>query len=167
MLISLTLRVNGASETLDAPANELLIDLLRGRLNLTGTKEACEVGECGSCTVLLDGAAVRSCLLFAFDAAGKEITTIEGLAVDGRLHPLQEAFMELGAVQCGFCIPGMILAAKALLDVQPRPTLAEIKQHLAGNLCRCTGYAKIVAAVQHAARRLAAATRPEAGAAAP
>ena len=125
---------------------------MRDRLHLTGTKEACEVGECGSCTVIMNDTAVRSCLMFVFDAAGKEITTIEGLARAGKLHPLQEAFMQTGAVQCGFCIPGMILAAKALLDANPTPTAEEIKTHIAGNLCRCTGYVKIVEAIELAAK---------------
>ncbi|HJM42314.1 MAG: (2Fe-2S)-binding protein [Nitrospinota bacterium] len=149
--MKLTLQINGETEQVEAPARELLIEVLRDRLHLTGTKEACEVGECGSCTVLLDGTAVRSCLMFAFDAAGKEITTIEGLAKDGKLHPLQEAFMRTGAVQCGFCIPGMILAAKALLDANPAPSREAIKTHIAGNLCRCTGYAKIIEAIELAA----------------
>jgi carbon-monoxide dehydrogenase small subunit len=143
--MKLTLQINGETEQVEAPARELLIEVLRDRLHLTGTKEACEVGECGSCT------AVRSCLMFAFDAAGKEITTIEGLAKDGKLHPLQEAFMRTGAVQCGFCIPGMILAAKALLDANPAPSREAIKTHIAGNLCRCTGYAKIIEAIELAA----------------
>ena len=149
--MKLTLQINGETEQVEAPARELLTEVLRDRLHLTGTKEACEVGECGSCTVLLDGTAVRSCLMFAFDAAGKEITTIEGLAKDGKLHPLQEAFMRTGAVQCGFCIPGMILAAKALLDANPAPSREAIKTHIAGNLCRCTGYAKIIEAIELAA----------------
>ena len=149
--MKLTLQINGETEQVEAPARELLIEVLRDRLHLTGTKEACEVGECGSCTVLLDGTAVRSCLMFAFDAAGKEITTIEGLAKDGKLHPLQEAFMRTGAVQCGFCIPGMILAAKALLVANPAPSREAIKTHIAGNLCRCTGYAKIIEAIELAA----------------
>lgn len=149
--MKLTLQINGETEQVEAPARELLIEVLRDRLHLTGTKGACEVGECGSCTVLLDGTAVRSCLMFAFDAAGKEITTIEGLAKDGKLHPLQEAFMRTGAVQCGFCIPGMILAAKALLDADPNPTRDDIKTHIAGNLCRCTGYVKIIEAIELAA----------------
>ena len=136
----------------DAKANELLIEVLRDRLHLTGTKEACEVGECGSCTILLNGTAVRSCLMFAFDAVGKEVTTIEGLARDGKLDPLQEAFMQTGAVQCGFCIPGMILAAKALLNSNPQPSREEIKTHIAGNLCRCTGYVKILEAIEVAAQ---------------
>ncbi len=152
MQIQLNLEINGEREVVDAKANELLIEVLRDRLHLTGTKEACEVGECGSCTVLLNGTAVRSCLMFAFDAVGKEVTTIEGLARDGKLDPLQEAFMQTGAVQCGFCIPGMILAAKALLNANPQPSREEIKTHIAGNLCRCTGYVKILEAIEVAAQ---------------
>ncbi len=152
MQIQLNLEINGEREVVDAKANELLIEVLRDRLHLTGTKEACEVGECGSCTVLLNGTAVRSCLMFAFDAVGKEVTTIEGLARDGELDPLQEAFMQTGAVQCGFCIPGMILAAKALLNANPQPSREEIKTHIAGNLCRCTGYVKILEAIEVAAQ---------------
>ena len=152
MPIQLNLEINGEREVVDAKANELLIEVLRDRLHLTGTKEACEVGECGSCTILLNGTAVRSCLMFAFDAVGKEVTTIEGLARDGKLDPLQEAFMQTGAVQCGFCIPGMILAAKALLNSNPQPSREEIKTHIAGNLCRCTGYVKILEAIEVAAQ---------------
>lgn len=152
MQIQLNLEINGEREVVDAKANELLIEVLRDRLHLTGTKEACEVGECGSCTILLNGTAVRSCLMFAFDAVGKEVTTIEGLARDGKLDPLQEAFMQTGAVQCGFCIPGMILAAKALLNSNPQPSREEIKTHIAGNLCRCTGYVKILEAIEVAAQ---------------
>ena len=152
MQIQLNLEINGEREVIDAKANELLIEVLRDRLHLTGTKEACEVGECGSCTILLNGTAVRSCLMFAFDAVGKEVTTIEGLARDGKLDPLQEAFMQTGAVQCGFCIPGMILAAKALLNSNPQPSREEIKTHIAGNLCRCTGYVKILEAIEVAAQ---------------
>ena len=158
MQVQLTLQINGETESVDVQAHELLIEVLRNRLHLTGVKEACEVGECGSCTVLLDGTAVRSCLMFAFDAVGKEITSIEGLARDGNLHALQETFMQVGAVQCGFCIPGMILAAKALLDATVHPTRDDIKTHIAGNLCRCTGYAKIVEAVELAARQPASAS---------
>jgi carbon-monoxide dehydrogenase small subunit len=150
--MKLTLQINGETEVVEVQPQELLIEVLRDRLHLTGTKEACEVGECGSCTVIMNGTAVRSCLMFAFDAVGKEITTIEGLARDGKLHPLQETFMQTGAVQCGFCIPGMILAAKALLDANPTPTGEEIKTHIAGNLCRCTGYVKIVEAIELAAK---------------
>jgi len=129
-----------------------LLQLLREELHLTGTKEGCSEGECGACTVLLDGRTVDSCLIFALEAQGREVTTIEGLAQGDQLHPVQKTFAEYGAVQCGFCTPGMILAAKALLDSNPHPTEAEIRQGISGNLCRCTGYVKIVEAIQAAAR---------------
>lgn len=132
-----------------------MLRLLRDYLGLTGTKEGCGEGECGACTVLLDGVAVVSCLLPAAKAEGREVTTIEGLAQGQKLHPLQEAFISEGAVQCGFCTPGMILSAKALLDSNPRPTKDEIKEALSGNLCRCTGYSQIVRAVEKAAEVMA------------
>ncbi len=128
-----------------------LLRVIRDELGLTGTKEGCGEGDCGACTVLLDGRAVNSCLMLAVDADGKSITTIEGLARGGELHPLQKVFLERGAVQCGFCTPGMILAAKALLDQKTHPTEEEIRLAIAGNLCRCTGYSKIVEAIQAAA----------------
>jgi aerobic-type carbon monoxide dehydrogenase small subunit (CoxS/CutS family) len=128
-----------------------LLEVIREKLELTGTKEACSLGECGACTVILDGKAVNSCLVLAVEAKGKEILTIEGLRQNGELHPLQKAFIDEGAVQCGFCTPGMILSAKALLDKNPDPDEDEIKEALAGNLCRCTGYVKIVKAVKTAA----------------
>jgi carbon-monoxide dehydrogenase small subunit len=145
------LTVNGAPLELEVPAKKLLIDLLREDLGLTGTKAGCGEGECGACTVLLDGKAVCSCMLLAVEADGSRVTTIEGLAEGGRLHPLQEAFIREGAAQCGYCTPGMILAAKALLDENPHPSQAEIKMALAGNFCRCTGYAAIIKAVEAAA----------------
>ena len=145
---------NRPVELLVAP-NRRLLDILRDDLGLTGTKEGCGEGECGACTVLLNGRPVNSCLVLAPEAAGREITTIEGLAANGRLHPIQEAFLEAGAVQCGFCTPGMILAAKALLDENPRPDGQAIKTAISGNLCRCTGYVKIVAAIRLAAAKLA------------
>jgi carbon-monoxide dehydrogenase small subunit len=147
----LELRVNGQVHEVAAHPAERLIDVLRERLGLTGTKEGCGTGQCGSCTVLMDGRPVASCMTFVADAVGGEITTIEGLAPTGELHPLQAAFVEHGAVQCGFCTPGMILAAKALLDRNPNPSGEEIAHALAGNLCRCTGYRKITEAVQAAA----------------
>ncbi|OIQ12300.1 (2Fe-2S)-binding protein [Neomoorella thermoacetica] len=154
------LKVNGREYQVEAPADITLLELLREYLGLTGTKEGCGKGECGACTVLLDGQAVNSCLIPAAKAEGAEVLTIEGLASpDGKLHPLQEAFITEGAVQCGFCTPGMILSAKALLDSNPRPGREEIKMALSGNLCRCTGYAKIIAAVEKAAAVIAAAGR--------
>jgi len=144
----LQLLVNGRTHEVLAHPGERLLDVLRDRLGLTGVKEGCGTGQCGACTVLLDGRAVASCLMLVADAVGHEITTIEGLAPPGRLHPLQQAFLKHGAVQCGFCTPGMILSAKALLDQNPKPTEQEIRHALAGNLCRCTGYRKIIEAVQ-------------------
>ena len=128
-----------------------LSEVLRDELGLTGTKEGCGTGSCGSCTVLMDGQAVNSCLVYIAEADGKEITTIEGLSREGKLHPLQQAFMDQGAVQCGYCTPGMILTAKALLDSNPRPSEVQIREAIAGNLCRCTGYDKIVRAIMSVA----------------
>jgi carbon-monoxide dehydrogenase small subunit len=144
--------VNGqAYETAVEPWRTLL-DVLRYELELTGTKEGCSTGSCGSCTVLVDGKAVNACLVFIAEAEGKEITTIEGLSQAGKLHPLQQAFMDEGAVQCGFCTPGVILTAKAFLDSNLQPTEARIREAIAGNLCRCTGYDKIVRAIMSVAR---------------
>jgi carbon-monoxide dehydrogenase small subunit len=148
----MTLTVNGTPYEVAIEPRQSLLQLLREELHLTGTKEGCSEGECGACTVLLDGKTVDSCLIFALEAQGREVTTIEGLAQGDQLHPVQKAFAEYGAVQCGFCTPGMILAAKALLDSNPHPTELEIRQGIAGNLCRCTGYVKIVEAIQAAAR---------------
>jgi len=145
------LRINGQRYEMRVPVERLLVDLLREDLGLTGTKISCGEGECGACTVLVNGKAITSCITLAVSMDGCEITTIEGLAKDGKLHHLQEAFIENGAAQCGFCTPGMILAAKALLDKNPNPSEDEIKQALAGNLCRCTGYASILRAVCSAA----------------
>ncbi len=144
------LRVNKEEHELLVPAHRTLAEVLRDDLHLTGTKESCSEGACGTCTVLIDGLPVRSCLLLAIEAEGKEITTIEGLAEGGKLHPIQEAFVEHFAIQCGFCTPGMILTAKALLDTNPQPTEKEIRDAISGNVCRCTGYAKIVEAIQAA-----------------
>ena len=144
------LRVNGEAYDLLTYPHRTLLEVLREDLHLTGAKESCGEGACGTCTVLLDGFPVRSCLLLAVEAEGREITTIEGLAAGGKLHPLQEAFVEHHAIQCGFCTPGMILTAKALLDAVPEPTEEEIRRALSGNICRCTGYAKIVDAVKAA-----------------
>ncbi len=146
--------VNGEEHDVLVKTNELLVDLLRERLDLTGTKEGCGTGDCGACTVLMDGKPVNSCLTLAVEANGKHILTIEGLARAGRLHPIQQSFIDEGAVQCGFCSPGMILSAKALLEENPRPSEEEIKRGIAGNFCRCTGYKKIIKAIQTASLRL-------------
>ncbi len=146
--------VNGEEYEVLVRPNELLVDVLRDRLDLTGTKEACGTGDCGACTVLVDGKPVNSCLTLAVEVSGKNILTIEGLARGGKLHPIQESFIEEGAVQCGFCTPGMILSAKALLDETPHPSEEEIKRGIAGNFCRCTGYKKIIKAIQTASLRL-------------
>jgi carbon-monoxide dehydrogenase small subunit len=148
----MTLTVNGTPYEVAIEPRQSLLQLLREELHLTGTKEGCSEGECGACTVLLDGKTVDSCLIFALEVQGREVMTIEGLAQGDQLHPVQKAFAEYGAVQCGFCTPGMILAAKALLDSNPHPTELEIRQGISGNLCRCTGYVKIVEAIQAAAR---------------
>ena len=147
----MTLNVNGRTRRVTAPAGAFLLDVLREQLALTGAKNGCGMGECGACTVLIDGAAVFSCLTLAVEAQGHEITTIEGLGRDGEPDPLQRAFVETGGVQCGFCTPGMILSARALLDEQPSPTEEQVRRALSGNLCRCTGYDKIVQAVLAAA----------------
>jgi len=144
----ISLKVNNEMVSLEVQPHWTLLRVIRDELRLTGTKEGCGQGECGTCTVLVDGKAVNACLLLAVDADGKAVTTIEGLADGEKLHPLQAAFVEKGAVQCGFCTPGMILSAKALLDRNPTPSEEEIRFEIAGNLCRCTGYAKIVEAVQ-------------------
>lgn len=143
----LQLKVNGQIYDLLVDSHWTLLEALRGQLGLTGCKEGCSLGDCGCCTVLLDGMPFLSCLVLAVEARGRDVLTIEGLAQNGRLHPLQEAFVQHGAVQCGFCTPGMILSAKALLDRNPRPAEAEVREAIAGNLCRCTGYAKVVEAI--------------------
>jgi aerobic-type carbon monoxide dehydrogenase small subunit (CoxS/CutS family) len=142
------LNINGEAHELYLPVYKTLLEVLREELHLTGTKHGCELGECGLCTVLIDGQAVLSCLTLPITIQGQAITTIEGLANDGRLHPLQQAFAALGASQCGYCTPGMLLAAKALLDVSPTLTRQQIREQMAGNLCRCTGYTKIVEAIE-------------------
>jgi carbon-monoxide dehydrogenase small subunit len=149
MLISLT--VNGRHVTCQTDVETRLLDLLREDLHLTGTKEGCGEGECGACTVLLDGKAVNSCLVLAVQAEGKDVLTVEGLASGDQLHPIQQAFVDFGAVQCGFCTPGFILSTYALLIDNPDPTEEEIRTALEGNLCRCTGYEMIIDAVKHAA----------------
>jgi carbon-monoxide dehydrogenase small subunit len=143
-----TLKINGQTYEPAVEPNRTLLDVLREELNLTGTKRGCDLGECGSCTVLMDGQPVNSCLVLAHQAQGHEITTIEGLSQGHDLHPLQQAFVEKGAIQCGFCTPGMILSAKSLLDKNPVPSETEIRTAISGNLCRCTGYQKIVEAIQ-------------------
>jgi aerobic-type carbon monoxide dehydrogenase small subunit (CoxS/CutS family) len=147
------LTVNGEERQLLLPVHETLLEVLRERLALTGTKHGCELGECGTCTVLVDGRPELSCLLLPVQLEGREITTVEGLGSTAEPHPLQRAFAELGAAQCGYCTPGILLAASALLAERPRPDRDEIREALAGNLCRCTGYAKIVEAVELAAAR--------------
>ena len=147
------LTVNGDPYEIAVEPWETLLQVLRQKLELTGVKEACGLGDCGLCTVILDGRAVNSCLVLAVDAAGGEIVTIEGLREGSKLHPLQEAFIEHGAIQCGFCTPGMILAAKAFLDENPNPSEEEAREAIAGNLCRCTGYVKIVEAIMAAAEK--------------
>jgi carbon-monoxide dehydrogenase small subunit len=147
----LHLRINGVDHALEAHPAERLVDVLRNQAGIVSVKEGCGTGQCGTCTVLLDGRPAVSCLIFAGDAVGREIMTVEGLGPEGELHPLQQAFLTHGAVQCGFCTPGMLLAAKALLEENPAPSEKEIRRGLAGNLCRCTGYQKIIAAIQSVA----------------
>ncbi len=142
-----TLNVNGEMHELAVDSHRTLLEVLRESLGLTGAKEGCDMGECGSCTVLMDGKPTLSCLILAVDARDRDIVTIEGLARNGELHPLQKALVDHGAIQCGFCTPGMILSAKALLDENPKATEMEVRKAIAGNLCRCTGYDKIVDAV--------------------
>ena len=149
---NITLKVNGDAYNLTVDTRMTLLEAIREKIGLTGTKDGCGVGECGTCTVLMDGKPIYSCLMLAVEADGKEILTIEGLATPEGLHPIQKAFIEHGAVQCGFCTPGMILSAKALLDENPNPTKEEIKEAISGNLCRCTGYQKIIEAIEEAGR---------------
>ena len=149
----LALTVNGEPTEVAFAPYKTLLEVLREDLNLCGTKHGCELGECGACAVLLDGQAVLSCLVLATECGGRQVTTIEGLAVNGRLHPLQEAFADLGAAQCGYCTPGMLVTAKALLDAEPHPSRERIREALSGNLCRCTGYLQIFEAVEAAANK--------------
>jgi aerobic-type carbon monoxide dehydrogenase small subunit (CoxS/CutS family) len=150
-----TLEVNGTSFSVELEAGRTLLSVLRGELGLTGTKEGCDDSECGACMVLIDGEPVNSCSFLALQADGRAVTTVEGLASGSELHPLQRAFLEHGGVQCGFCTPGMLISATALLAANPDPTEDEIRAGLSGNLCRCTGYVGIVAAVRSAATELA------------
>jgi len=154
-MIPLHLTVNGRAVRTEVEPQTLLVELLRGPLALTGTHVGCDTSQCGACTVLLDGRAVKSCAVLALQAAGRDLTTIEGLAQGGTLHPVQEAFIACHGLQCGFCTPGMVMTATCLLRDNPRPSEAEIVHALEGNLCRCTGYVNIVAAVQQAARVMA------------
>lgn len=149
----ISVTVNGEIYEKEVAPTKSLLDFLRTDLNLTGTKEGCGEGECGACTVILDGRLVDSCLILAVEADGREIETVEGISRKGRLHPLQKAFAEKGAAQCGFCTPGMIMAAKYLLDRNPSPTLEQVRNAIAGNLCRCTGYSTIVDAVLSVAKQ--------------
>jgi carbon-monoxide dehydrogenase small subunit len=148
MKIQINLTINGKKHELAVEPNETLVDLLRYQLKLTGTKKGCDMGDCGACTVIMDGRAVNSCLVLAVQANEKQILTIEGLETDQGLHPIQEVFIEKGAIQCGFCTSGMILSAKSLLDRNPNPRELEIRLAISGNLCRCTGYQKITEAVR-------------------
>ena len=148
--IHLKLTINGQAHEADVPSYRTLVDLLRYDLGLTGTKETCGVGVCGACTVIMDGAMVASCITLAARADGAVVETIEGVATDGRLHPVQQAFIRYGGFQCGACTPGQIMAAKSLLDQNPHPTEAEVRQWMMGNLCRCTGYYQIVEAITKA-----------------
>ncbi|MBI4525184.1 MAG: (2Fe-2S)-binding protein [Deltaproteobacteria bacterium] len=143
----LAFEINSEPVELEIKPNQTLLEVIRRDLALTGTKDGCGIGECGVCTVLLDGWPIRSCLALAMDARGRKVTTIEGLAQGSHLHPLQESFIKHAAIQCGFCIPGMLMVGKALLDENPRPTEDEVRASIAGNLCRCTGYTKIVEAI--------------------
>lgn len=149
----ITLNVNGVDRRMVVRTTDTLLDVIRGDLGLTGTKKRCEGGDCGACTVIMDGLAVNSCLVLAVEAEGRKVTTIEGVASKQELHPIQKAFVEKGAIQCGYCTPGFIMSAKALLDKNPDPTETEIREAIAGNLCRCTGYAKIVEAIKEVSRR--------------
>ena len=148
------LTINGQPTEAAVDSNTTLLQFLRDDLGLTGTKHGCGLGDCGACTVILDGKPVNACLVLAVQARGRDVVTIEGLEEDGKLHPIQQAFVEKGAIQCGFCSPGMILSAKALLDENPKPTEMDIRTAISGNLCRCTGYQKIVEAIQEVSSTL-------------
>jgi aerobic carbon-monoxide dehydrogenase small subunit len=159
-VIPMTVTVNGEPHELSVPPHETLIECLRDRLGLLGVKKSCDVQVCGACTVLVDGRPVSACTFLAFEARGKAVRTVEGLARGDELHPVQEAFIEHGALQCGFCTPGMIMATVALLAETPRPTADEVKHYMRGNICRCTGYKRILEAILDASERLAAGARP-------
>ena len=160
--VQVRLKVNGEERSLLAPVHHTLLEVLREELGLPGTKHGCELGECGTCTVLLDGKPVLSCLTLPIECQGREIKTVEGMATSDGLHPLQQAFVDLGAAQCGYCTPGFLLVAESLLQSNPRPSRQEIAQALSGNLCRCTGYLKIFEAVELAAARMRGETAPDA-----
>jgi carbon-monoxide dehydrogenase small subunit len=150
----ITLSVNGEPYEVEVEPWRTLLEVLRQNMGLTGTKNGCSKGDCGACTILMDGRPVTSCLVLAVEAQGRDILTIEGLAKDGQLHPVQQAFIDYGAFQCGYCAPGMVLSAKALLDKNPNPTEEEVKEAISGNLCRCTGYIKIIEAMMAAAQNI-------------
>ena len=152
--MKITINVNGKQQRFDVEPNTLLLNLIRDEMSLTGTKYGCGIGECGACTVLLDGDAVLACMMLAVDADGHRVDTVEGLSDGNKLHPIQQAYLDEGAVQCGFCTPGFIMSTKALLDKNPNPNEAEIREYLNGNICRCTGYVNIVKAVQCAAVKM-------------
>lgn len=152
--MEIEITINGRKRQFDVEANKLLLNLVRDELYLTGTKYGCGIGECGACTVHLDGEAVLACMVLAVDADGRSVTTIEGVADGGKLDPVQEAYIEEGAIQCGFCTPGFIMSTKALLKENPDPSEKEIREYLKGNYCRCTGYVNIINAVQSAAKKL-------------
>ena len=154
--IPVSFTLNGRPQEIDVEPHELLLDVVRDRLGLTGAKRSCDVQVCGACTLLVDGRPVSACTTLAFEMRGRSVFTIEGLAENGKLHPLQEAFIEHGGFQCGFCTPGMILAAKALLDENPNPSEPELKHFMHGNLCRCTGYKKIIESIMAAAKKMRA-----------
>jgi len=152
--MKITINVNGKQKRFDVEPHILLLNLIRDEMSLTGTKYGCGIGECGACTVLLDGDAVLACMMLAVDADGHRVDTVEGLSDGNTLHPIQQAYLDEGAVQCGFCTPGFIMSTKALLDKNPNPSEAEIREYLNGNICRCTGYVNIVKAVQSAAVKM-------------
>lgn len=157
--IPISLTLNGRLQELEVEPHELLLDVVRERFGLTGVKRSCDVQVCGACTLLVDGRPVSACTTLAFEVRDRSVLTIEGLAEDGKLHPLQEAFIEHGGFQCGFCTPGMILAAKALLDENPNPSVEELKHFMHGNLCRCTGYKKIIESIMAAAKKMRTSNR--------